>query len=77
MVLRGHTYIVGVSLKVDAQSKTLLTKDGLTMSTSTVGLLLWLGDSVLVDLDFIAHLSINIVATFAHHLGLGQLPHGL
>lgn len=47
------------------------------MTTSSMRLFLWLWVPLFVQLNFIAHLAFNVITTFAHHLGLGQLPHCL
>jgi len=75
--VRHKTYVVGIGLEVNTQSKTLFTEDWLTVSASAMRLLLWLWVSVLINLHLIAHLAFNIIATLAHHLGLGQLPNSL
>lgn len=71
------SYITGIGLKINAQSKPFFPEDRLPMTTSSMRLFLWLWVSVFVQLNFVAHLAFNVISTFAHHLGLGQFPHCL
>lgn len=74
---KKSTYIVCIGLEVDTQSQSFLAEDRLTMSTSSVGLLLWLRVTELINLHLVTHLAVNVIATLTDHLCLGQLPHCL